>query len=30
VVAEHGLAESEAVRLFCLSLYNQNEFLWVD
>jgi len=26
----HGLDASEALRLFCLALYNENEFLWVD
>ena len=28
--AEHGLDEGGALRLFCLALYNRNEFLWLD
>ena len=28
--SKHGLDASEALRLFCLALYNGNEFLWVD
>jgi len=27
---EHDLGEEAALRLFCLGLYNRNEFLWVD
>lgn len=30
LIAEHALSEEDALRFFCLSLYNQNEFLWVD
>ncbi len=27
---EHGLDASAALRLFCVALFNQNEFLWTD
>ncbi|QDT37638.1 PSD1 and planctomycete cytochrome C domain-containing protein [Stratiformator vulcanicus] len=27
---EHGLTSDEALRLFCLSLYNRNEFIYLD
>ena len=30
IVADNDLDEGEALRLFCLGLYNRNEFLWVD
>ena len=27
---EHECSEAEALRLFCVGLYNRNEFLWLD